>query len=80
MHLDNAPLHRSAVTENYCQSRQFPHPPPLPYSYDIRPCDSLLFADLKTKLKGKEFENGLTFAAESFAKQFDDEIVRFAVA
>jgi histone-lysine N-methyltransferase SETMAR len=56
LHFDNATLHRPAVTGNCfesCQSRQAPQPP---YSPDSSPCDFFLFDDLKTKLKGEEFE------------------------
>jgi hypothetical protein len=56
VHFDTAAFHRSAVSENYFQSRQFRHAPQPPYSHDINSCDISLFSDLKTKLKGEEFE------------------------
>jgi hypothetical protein len=54
--LNNAIPHRSARTENCFEGYRFHHPPQSPYSPDIRPCDFFPFGDLKTKLKGDEFE------------------------
>ena len=56
VHFDNATPHRSARTENCFEACGFHHAPQPPYSPDISPCDFFLFGDLKTKLKGEEFE------------------------
>jgi hypothetical protein len=48
--------HQSAKTENCFDGCRFRHAPQPPYSPDISPCDFFLFGDLKTKLKGEEFE------------------------
>lgn len=56
VHFNNPTPHQSAGTENCCQSFQFRHALQHPYSLKISPCDFFLFEDLKTKLKGEEFE------------------------
>jgi hypothetical protein len=56
VHFDNATPHRSAGTDNCFQNCQFRHAPQPPQSPDISSRDFLLFGDLKTKLKGEEFE------------------------
>jgi hypothetical protein len=56
VHFDNATPHRAAASESCFQRSRFRHAPQPPYSPDISPCDFFLFEDLKTKLKGQEFE------------------------
>jgi hypothetical protein len=56
VHFDNARHHRSARTENCFEGYRFRHSPQPPYSPDISPCNSFRFGDLKTNLKGQEFD------------------------
>jgi transposase len=55
-HHDNAPPHRSIVTQNYITNtlkwKVLPHPP---YSPDLAPSDYHLFKSLKNYLRGRRF-------------------------
>ena len=56
LHHDNAPAHASLLIRSYLakyQTSVVPHPP---YSPDLAPADSFLFAKLKTTLKGRSFQ------------------------
>jgi hypothetical protein len=55
VHFGNATRHPSVRTENGYQNCEFHHVPQTPHSTDISPCDLLLFGDLRTKLKGEQF-------------------------
>jgi hypothetical protein len=55
-HFDNATHSRSARTENCFEGCRFRHAFQPPDSSDVSPCDFSLFGDLRTKLKGEEFE------------------------
>jgi hypothetical protein len=56
VHFDNAIPHCSAAIKHCFQLSQFRHAPQPPYSPDISPYDVFLFADLKWKLTGEEFD------------------------
>jgi hypothetical protein len=57
VHFDNAIPHRAAGSEQCFVDSSFRHAPHPPYSPDISPCDFFRFGDLKTKLRGDEFES-----------------------
>jgi hypothetical protein len=56
VHSDNATPHQAVASQSCFQRARFRHAPQSPCTPDIRPCDFFLFGDLKTKLKGQEFE------------------------
>jgi hypothetical protein len=57
VHFDNATPHRAAGGEQWSLDSQFRHAPQPPSSPDVSPYDFLLFGDLKTQLRGEEFES-----------------------
>jgi hypothetical protein len=57
MYFNNVAPHWLIVTENCFQSCQFRHAPQPPDNPDLSLCDSFLFDDLKTRLKGEELES-----------------------
>lgn len=57
IHMDNAKPHTSVQTKSWISKSEFVQIEHPPYSPDIAPSDFYLFGNLKTNLKGKEFEN-----------------------
>jgi hypothetical protein len=78
VHFDNATLHRAARTEQCFVDSKFRHAPRPPYSPDISPCDFFLFEDLKTKLRGEEFEgmDALQARVEELLGQVTPDLMR----
>ena len=72
---DNAPVHKSRVTQaaiRECKFEQLNHPP---YSPDLAPSDYYLFRNLKSHLRGTKFrdDDELKAAIEAwFEDQIDD--------
>lgn len=55
IHMDNAPVHKSKLTQDFISSNGLYMPKHPPYSPDISPCDFYLFGYLKNKIIGKTF-------------------------
>lgn len=57
LHVDNAPVHRCTIVQDYLEEekiQQVPHPA---YSPDLAPSDFWLFPKLKSQLRGRRFSN-----------------------
>ena len=55
LHMDNSPVHRSKIVQEFIKSHGMIMPPHLPYSPYLSPCDFYLFGLLKNQLIGKTF-------------------------
>jgi hypothetical protein len=69
--------HRGLTEQCFVDSK-FRHAPQPPYSPDISPCDFFLFGDLKTKLRGEEFEGvgALQARVEELLGQVTPDLMR----
>jgi hypothetical protein len=57
LHHDNAPAHTAFSAQRFLAAKNVavvPHPP---YSPDLAPCDFFLFPRMKSKLKGRRFQD-----------------------
>jgi hypothetical protein len=61
------PAHTSLKTTEFVTKNNTVIVPNHPYSWDLAPCDSVLFPKLKIKLKGRHFETVSDIQKESQA-------------
>jgi [histone H3]-lysine36 N-dimethyltransferase SETMAR len=69
LHHENAPAHTSILIQEFLSEEDIPIVPHPLYSPDLTPCDFFLFPRIKSKLKGKRFEN-----IESIKRNVDREL------
>ena len=65
LHHDNAPAHSSNLVQQFLAKHQIIQLRQPPYSPDIAPCDFWMFRKLKMTLKGKRFDEIVTFQSNA---------------